>query len=250
MSFVIKLRKIAILTLGSSSLAMGTAPKAAAYPIDCAILLCLSGGWAYPSPDCAVAQIEFMRRITPWPIEPPVQIWNCPLKSSYTEPQAVSPMQRLYDINFPQGHRQLTLSAPATVPAVYDQVVNDETDRLLRLIGSAGGTEGDLSSSNQTADVDISSATFDFLRSIKVYDIRYRIKNTDNGYCYEYGVSNRGSYGLQGDFGWDEIDFDEAPSWAVPAKNCPKRGKEDKVNGVCIEWTDYSGTYGYDFITY
>lgn len=222
-----------------------------AYPIDCAILLCLSGGWAYPSPDCAVAQIEFMRRITPWPIEPPVQIWNCPLKAAYDEPQTVSPMQRLYDINFPDGHKQLPLSTAITVPASFDQIVDDaETDRLLRLIGDASGTYGDLSSSNQTADVDISSATFDFLRSIKVYDIRYRIKKTDNGYCYESGVANIGRYGLQGDFAWSEMDFDDAPNWAITNRNCPQKGKERAINGVGIEWTSFNGVHDYDFITY
>ena len=230
--------------------AFGLPQVSTAYPIDCAILLCLSGGWAYPSPDCAGAQIEFMRRITPWPIEPPVHIWNCPLKSRYNEQQTVSPMQRLYDINFPEGHIPIPLSAPATVPAVYDQVVNDETDRLLRLIGSAGGTEGDLSSSNQTADVDISSATFDFLRSIKVYDIRYKIKKTDTGYCYETGIANIGTYGMQGDFGWDELGFDEAPNWAITNRNCPNRGKERVIRGVGIEWTSFNGVHDYDFITY
>ena len=49
-----------------------------AYPVDCAILLCLAGGWP-PSPPCAAARVEVVRRITPWPVEPPLQPWRCPM---------------------------------------------------------------------------------------------------------------------------------------------------------------------------
>lgn len=62
---------------------IGTADRARAqtYPIDCAILLCLSGGWPTSAP-CARARAVFIRRITPWPVEPPLQIWNCPMHAS------------------------------------------------------------------------------------------------------------------------------------------------------------------------
>lgn len=49
-----------------------------AYPIDCAILLCLAGGFP-PSAECAAAKAEVIRRITPVPVEPPLQLWNCPM---------------------------------------------------------------------------------------------------------------------------------------------------------------------------
>ena len=52
--------------------------EAQTYQIDCAILLCLSGGWPASVP-CTRARAEFIRRITPWPIEPPLQIWRCPM---------------------------------------------------------------------------------------------------------------------------------------------------------------------------
>lgn len=57
----------------------GFAPApAAAYPIDCAILLCLAGGFP-ASTECMAAKAEMIRRITPWPIEPPLQLWRCPM---------------------------------------------------------------------------------------------------------------------------------------------------------------------------
>lgn len=48
------------------------------YPIDCAILLCLAGGFP-SSAECSAARAEFIRRVTPWPIEPPLQVWRCPM---------------------------------------------------------------------------------------------------------------------------------------------------------------------------
>lgn len=41
-----------------------------AYDVDCAIILCMAGG--FPStPVCSAAYSEMIRRITPWPILPP-----------------------------------------------------------------------------------------------------------------------------------------------------------------------------------
>lgn len=56
---------------------MPMATPAHAYQVDCAILLCLAGGWPASAP-CAHARAVFIRRITPWPVEPPLQIWRCP----------------------------------------------------------------------------------------------------------------------------------------------------------------------------
>ena len=63
---------LAAITLGA------TTDETEAYPIDCAILLCLSGGWP-ASTECSSAKAEVIRRVTPTPIEPPLQIWRCPM---------------------------------------------------------------------------------------------------------------------------------------------------------------------------
>lgn len=55
--------------------------SAKAYPIDCAILLCMGGGFP-GNPVCNAARAEVIRRITPWPVEPPLQLWNCPMHAS------------------------------------------------------------------------------------------------------------------------------------------------------------------------
>ncbi len=99
--------------------------NAQTYPIDCAILLCLSGGWPASVP-CARARAEFIRRITPWPVEPPLQIWRCPMGASFnpdsgrnSEPEiydallgGTSPLPQSFPIAQPRGSTRL---APAVL---------------------------------------------------------------------------------------------------------------------------------------
>lgn len=73
-------QSIFILAICATS-ALGFSPKADAYSIDCAILLCLAGGFP-TSAECSAAKVEVIRRITPFPIEPPLQLWNCPMRAS------------------------------------------------------------------------------------------------------------------------------------------------------------------------
>lgn len=61
-----------------AALAVSSPSKADAYAIDCAILLCMAGGFP-ASTECSAAKFEVIRRVTPWPIEPPLQLWNCPM---------------------------------------------------------------------------------------------------------------------------------------------------------------------------
>ncbi|KAB6714588.1 hypothetical protein [Roseobacter sp. TSBP12] len=50
--------------------ALGVPDEARAYDIDCAIMLCMAGGFP-PSAVCARAYRTMIRRITPWPSLPP-----------------------------------------------------------------------------------------------------------------------------------------------------------------------------------
>ena len=70
-------RSKATLATGAVAASLLAGPVAA-YPIDCAILLCLAGGFP-ASAECSAAKAEFLRRITPWPVEPPLQLWRCPM---------------------------------------------------------------------------------------------------------------------------------------------------------------------------
>lgn len=71
-----RLKILAAAVCASATLA--SAPKVDAYPIDCAILLCLAGGFP-ASAECSAAKAELIRRITPFPVEPPLQLWRCPM---------------------------------------------------------------------------------------------------------------------------------------------------------------------------
>lgn len=84
------MRRLSQVTLGvmfavSAGVVTPMSVAAQSYPIDCAILLCLAGGFP-TSAECTAARIEMIRRVTPWPIEPPLQLWNCPLRASGLPP--------------------------------------------------------------------------------------------------------------------------------------------------------------------
>lgn len=66
---------------GAFSIAISLAPSHAnAYPIDCAILLCLAGGFP-ASAECSAAKTTMMARLASIPPQPPLQLWNCPMQS-------------------------------------------------------------------------------------------------------------------------------------------------------------------------
>lgn len=55
------------------AMGLGVSERARAYDIDCAIMLCMAGGFP-PSPVCARAYQTMIRRILPWPSQPPFGI--------------------------------------------------------------------------------------------------------------------------------------------------------------------------------
>lgn len=57
----------------AASLSFLPARPASAYDMDCAIMLCMAGGFP-PGAVCTAAYAEMIRRITPWPSQPPFGI--------------------------------------------------------------------------------------------------------------------------------------------------------------------------------
>ena len=205
-----------LLGLGLST---STITPAAAYPVDCAILLCLAGGWP-ASAECAHARAVFIRRITPWPIEPPLQIWNCPMRVSFRG--EARPIERLYDIAFRADLAPRALSLPQS-----------SADPIL---------------ADTQADVDISDSAFDFVRSIRVFEITYQQRWTDKGDCRGSSSVFLGSYGLQGDYTRTRSSISavpEASDFGIPA-NCDNYWHRS----VFVEWRDYEGTYGHEEVHY
>lgn len=202
----------------ATSTVISLATPAAAYPVDCAILLCLAGGWP-ASAECAHARAVFIARITPWPVEPPLQIWNCPMHAEF---RREAPVERLFDISFiPPSQPLLSLPAlsfPDLIP-VQDQ-----------------------------ADIDISDPAYDFARSIRVYQTEYRRHRSSDGDCNVWSTVRLGTYGEQGDYAWRRSSVDRLP----PASSfSPSSGCNDYYfRSVFVDWKDYEGTYGFEEVRY
>lgn len=155
---------VTIALLGSL---VGTANRvhAQTYQIDCAILLCLSGGWPASVP-CARARAEFIRRITPWPIEPPLQIWRCPMGASYQPTSPTDDAGRIYDILFIDKDRARPWLTPTAEPLFSKKAGLSLAGQEPMLLPKGFA----LQFVQDRADIDISGAEFNFVRSIRVFD--------------------------------------------------------------------------------
>jgi hypothetical protein len=204
--------------LCATAVSLSLAVPAAAYPVDCAILLCLAGGWP-ASAECAHARTVFIARITPWPIEPPLQIWNCPMRASFRG--EVKPIERLLDISA-RGEPVPLVSIPETPWAL--QLVQDR------------------------ADVDISDPAFDFVRSIRVFEITYQQRRSSDGDCNSWGAVYMGTYGAQGDYSRRRSSVSAVPAASDLA--VPTDCRSYRHRSVFVEWRDYEGTYGHEEVHY
>ena len=127
-------RRVTFLTiLALATTVWTTAPRRAeAYQIDCAILLCLAGGFP-PSEPCARARAEMIRRITPWPIEPPLRLWRCPMRAGFMGPgmrPGIGTVTEAYFIPIPVP---LVDGAPDPVPKVWQAFGEDVTDYVMAI---------------------------------------------------------------------------------------------------------------------
>ena len=204
--------------------AVGAPPPALAqsYPIDCAILLCLAGGWPASVP-CARARAEFIRRITPWPVEPPLQIWRCPMGAAFDRPSPLSPMERLYDIAFRE-------------------------EREIAGTGQSAAADLTLVQAQERADIDISDDAFDFVRSIRVYHIQFSQHQNRDGDCIRSDATRLGSYGLQGDYAWARSSVVAVPDASDLA--IPPHCSSYSWRSVFVDWRDHAGNYGSEEVRY
>jgi hypothetical protein len=209
----------ALAAVAATAVSVSLSAPAAAYPVDCAILLCLAGGWP-ASAECAHARAVFIARITPWPVEPPLQIWNCPMRASLNRGKA--PMERLFEIAL--------LGKGGPLPQSPD------------------GSPAELYLVQDRADVDISDPAYDFVRSIHVFQIEYRRHRNRDGDCNTWSTIREGTYGEQGDFAWARSTPARVPSASAfrPGTSC----SDYWFRGVFVDWTDYEGTYGFEEVRY
>lgn len=236
--------KKSLAALATACLPWLSPPPAMAYQIDCAILLCLSGGFP-PSQPCARAKAEMIRRVTPWPIEPPLQIWRCPMRASFSQSGTESPLARLYDIAA-RGQGTLHLAVDS-----LDLSKQLQIDTLLHRVAT-----GDYDEDNGRADVDISGSEFDFVRSIRVYSVEHASQRTNrDGDCIQSQRVRVGTYGEQGDFQWRSSSVLALPP-AVKGydrwqgRNGSTSCGSVRLRAVFIDWRDHEGRYGFEQVNY
>ncbi|WP_040608650.1 hypothetical protein [Pseudooceanicola batsensis] len=234
---------------GTASLSGGgNSASAQTYPIDCAILLCLSGGWPASEP-CSRARAEFIRRITPWPVEPPLQIWRCPMGASFEPVDDPGRTRRVIDILFsnasplPQSLAEPdSEKAGALLPAV---VRSKGVDPLPHPDGFA------LHLIQDRADIDISGPEFNFIRSIRVFDVRYaRQHESRDSDCSRFETVLLGSYGIQGDFSWSRSSVAALPEAHVGLECWGDHCPSIYHRSVFVDWRDYEGNYGFEQVNY
>lgn len=194
---------------------------AEAYQVDCAILLCLSGGWPASAP-CAHARAVFIERITPWPIEPPLQIWRCPMGAAFRGLGENAEWSALIDALYRE---------PPALP------MSTAPDNLLHEVQATDG-----------ADIDISGREFDFVRSIRVFDVQYSQRRNRDGDCITSDRARLGSYGEQGEYAWARTTTAAVPpaSEFEPPSGCGSYS----YRSVFVDWRDYQGTYGSEEVRY
>ena len=121
-------------TLFGGVVAFMNPAASSAYPVDCAILLCLAGGWP-ASAECSHARAVFIRRITPWPIEPPLQIWRCPMGIALYEDPTGPLLARVQNVALVKGAAapQITNSVFRSVESSIGKAIAAQIIQLINL---------------------------------------------------------------------------------------------------------------------
>jgi hypothetical protein len=248
-----KLKNLLLAALSALALAGPTFPTQASaqtYQIDCAILLCLSGGWPASVP-CARARAEFIRRITPWPVEPPLQIWRCPMGASYDGPARSRPTDRIFNALFGGTEDPSNASTPLFNHAsrASDMLGLHRAETIRRNLVRADYA---LDLVEDRADIDISGPEFNFVRSIRVFDVRYARQHESgrDGDCNRSAVVVLGTYGTQGDFSWQRSSPAALPAAHAGLERWGEHCPSIYHRSVFVEWRDYSGNYGFEQVNY
>ncbi len=216
---------------------LSVSTPATAYPIDCAILLCLSGGWP-ASTECSAARAEFIRRITPFPVEPPLQIWRCPLQAASFEDRLPA------NVRLTRYAAQRSSEKVVQASVSYPMGASEDAPQV---------SLPWLQQASDQADIDISGPEFDFVRSIKVWNVlsysHQRVGSDENGGCQEQAGIQLGSYSTQGAYSWTTVRMNTLPPWlssTIPRTCAPP----SRYRGVGIEWSDFEGNHDFEIVRY
>lgn len=98
------------------------------------------------------------------------------------------------------------------------------------------------------ADVDIADPAFDFVRSIRVFEITYHQRQNSDGDCISSGVVYMGTYERQGEYSRRRSSIAAVP--AASDFEVPDQCRDYRHRSVFVEWRDYEGTYGHEEVHY
>lgn len=202
-----RILRLAVLPL---ALAAFTPPPAGAqgYPIDCAIFLCLAGGFP-ASPECSAAEAVFIARIESF--QPPLQLWNCPMGATFRRDEMEHPLVTLARLN-ETGESKLLQGPfkPMETPAAP-----------------------------LPAAVDFTGADYGFLRSIHVWWTR-GIVSRHHDDCTNTELISEGWYDAGNNWHWaDGLHTPPVPAYLPRFASSYDCGVG--WNDVGADWTDYYG---------
>jgi len=164
-------------------------------------------------------------------VEPPLQIWRCPMGASYENDRLQNNAGRIFEALYRTDSRRPLQSLPV------DNLV--PTDLALRLV-------------QDRADIDISGPEFDFVRSIRVFDVRYARQHESgrDGDCNRSATVVLGTYGTQGDFAWQRSSVTALPSAHAGLERWGEHCPGIYHRSVFVDWRDYEGNYGFEQVNY
>jgi hypothetical protein len=155
-----------------------------------------------------------IRRITPWPIEPPLQLWRCPMRAEF--PMSVPDKGDVIDATLALTPTQTTRPVPSMPAQIWKAFGEDVTD---------------------------------YVMAIKVYDLSYyrHYSHTDD-ICSESGSLKVGTYDKDWNFHWRRVSHRASPAWLFNTRyqTCTNA----RFRGVGMEWRDYEGKIGKEVVRY
>jgi hypothetical protein len=102
------------------------------------------------------------------------------------------------------------------------------------------------------ADIDISGPEFNFVRSIRVFDVRYARQRESgrDGDCNRSATVVLGTYGTQGDFSWQTSSVVALPPDHTGLERWGDHCPSIYHRSVFVEWHDHEGNYGFEQVNY
>jgi hypothetical protein len=115
-------------------------------------------------------------------------------------------------------------------------------------LGSISNAPLELQLVQDQANVDISDPAFDFVRSIRVFEITWLQRTSERGDCNSTGIIYEGSYGEHGEYTRRRSSQEAVPTASdfEVLSDC----REYRHRSVFVEWRDYEGTYGHEEVHY